>query len=224
MTAYAFPVVGYRKGPIPLHWNISANAADLFAPRGTPIQAMVTGSIHYAGLDTIGGWNVYLIGDPDTKSLHYYMAHMDKKPLVVTGQRVTVGQQLGVVGDSGNALGKGPHCHIGIGLDIKDGQGAEGGAGVPWGNNNCNKYLQHILDTIGSGPVNPDPVPPPPPTKDEVIEMLRILVDDVATDRLNERIEALIKLEAQARNEAQQLINVRNEVIRIRTQALGKRS
>lgn len=163
MATYAFPVIGYPQGKIPLHWARHPNAADLFAKAGTPIQAMVDGRIDAAGWDETGGWYVYLIGDPGTKSLHYYMAHMQERPAVATGQRVTVGQLLGKVGDTGNAVGTGAHLHIGIGTSIKSGSGPEGGAGVPWGSNNCNKYLQRILDTVGSGPAVPAPTPSPTP-------------------------------------------------------------
>jgi murein DD-endopeptidase MepM/ murein hydrolase activator NlpD len=159
--SYCFPVERYPKGKIPLHWNVSPNAADLFAPKGTPVRAMVNGLVDQAYWDETGGWSVYYIGDPDTKSLHYYNAHLRDKPLVIAGRRVTAGQVIGYVGDTGNAAGTGAHLHIGIGKSIKIGSGPEGGAGVPWPGNNCNKYLQVILDTLGSGPVvAPPPVPP----------------------------------------------------------------
>lgn len=181
MPTYAFPVIGYPKGKIPLHWGSSPNAADLFAKPGTPIQAMVDGRIDFAGWDETGGWYVYLIGDPATKSLHYYMAHMLERPAVTTGQRVAVGQLLGKVGETGNAVGTGAHLHIGIGTSIMNGSGPEGGAGVPWPGNNCNKYLQTILDTIGSGPSKPGLPTPAPNDKDALIAALYERIDGLET-------------------------------------------
>ncbi len=214
MTEYRFPVVGYPKGPIALHWGVSPNAADLFAERGTPIQAMVNGVITYVGNDSLGGHNVLMKGDPDSKSLQYYMAHMDQVPLVKVGQRVVAGQQLGVVGDSGNAAGKGTHCHIGIGLEIKDGAGPEGGAGTPWPGNDCRRYLQHILDTIGSGGGVTPPPPPPPPINYETIA--RYLTDPKGPvlTALIDRRKALLDTASALTTQANEILNIINEIER----------
>lgn len=217
MTNYAFPVIGYPKGKIPLHWGTSPNAADLFAARGTPIQAMVDGIIDDASWNDVGGWSVYLIGNPDSKSLHYYMAHMNERPAVVTGQRVTCGTLLGKVGDTGNAQGTGTHCHIGIGTSIKNGAGPEGGAGVPWPGNNCNKYLQHILDVIGSGPGGgaAPPPPPPPPTAEQILRQLTADQGAVLV-ALRDRSKNLKSQAAALLNEAKEIDNVIAEIIRHR--------
>jgi hypothetical protein len=84
---------------------------------------------------------------------------------------VKAGQLIGFVGDSGNAAGKGAHLHIGIGTSIKNGAGPEGGAGVPWPGNNCNRYLQHVLDVLGSDPVADTPAPPAPPAEPTLEEL-----------------------------------------------------
>lgn len=205
--AYAFPVQGYPKGKIPLHWSTSPNAADLFAAKGTPIRAIFDGRIEDASWNSAGGWSVYLIGGPDVKNLHVYMAHMMEKPMVVAGQRVTAGQQLGKVGDTGNAAGTGNHLHIGIGSSIKDGTGAEGGAGVPWDNNNANKMLQYILDTLGSGPIVP---PPPRPVDYET--PLRYL-----TDPAGPVLTALADLKSKPLKDVlAEIDNIRNEILRNR--------
>lgn len=172
MATYVFPVQGFV-GPVQRHHGVSMNASDLFAPRGTPVRAMVNGVVEEAGFNSIGGWSVYMIGDADTKSLHYYMAHLDSEPLVRAGQRVVAGQLLGYVGDSGNAAGTGTHLHIGIGAGIKNGVGPEGGAGNPWPGNNAVQYLQKVLDVFGSAPVTPAPAPVPAPDLQAEVNALR---------------------------------------------------
>jgi hypothetical protein len=205
---YCFPVENYPKGPIPLHWGTSPNAADLFAAKGTPIRAMVSGVIDDASWNDVGGWSVYLIGDPDTKSLHYYLAHLHQKPLVVKGQRVVAGQTIGGVGDTGNAKGTGAHLHIGIGKSIKNGADAEGGAGVPWPGNNCNKYLQHVLDTLGSAPVD-DPETEPEPVNYETVARYLTAQDGPVLGALRDRVDRL-------NGEAKEVQNVIDEIIRNR--------
>lgn len=122
---YAFPVQGYQ-GKIELHHGSNRGGSDIFAPRGTPVMAMRGGTVVDAGSSDVGGNNVLIQGDDN---LMYYYAHMDQLPLVQTGQKVEAGQQLGGVGDSGNAKGTGPHLHIGIGPSIVNGVGPAGGTG-----------------------------------------------------------------------------------------------
>lgn len=217
MADYFFPVQGYPKGKIALHWGQAGavGAADLFAVRGTPVRAMVNGACTQMSYEAqYGGWNLILKGDPDTKSLDYYYAHLDKQPLVQRGQRVTAGQKIGEVGDSGNAVGKGCHLHIGIGLGIRDGSGAWGGAGNPWPGNNCTQYLQYILDNIGSG--SGDVPPPPPPINYEI--PLRTLTSDTGgvLVSLRDRKAKALAIAAQATEEAMQIQNIINEVIKHR--------
>lgn len=123
---YAFPVVGYTGASVPLHHGSSHGGSDLFAPRGTPVVAFKGGTVEYVGNDPIGGNNV-MIRQDDGKEAYY--AHLDQTPLVRNGQRVETGQQLGVVGDTGNAKGTGPHLHFGVGNSIITGTGPEGGVG-----------------------------------------------------------------------------------------------
>jgi hypothetical protein len=112
------------------------------------------------------------------------------------------------MGDSGNAAGKGTHLHIGIGSDIKDGAGPEGGAGVPWGANNCNLYLQKILDDVGSGgPVTPPQ--PPPSTNYETVARYLTAKDGPVLVALRDRKQALLA-------DANEIQNVINEIERNR--------
>lgn len=136
----AFPISGYQ-GSVQLHWGQNAGAADIFAARGTPVVAMMGGTVEWARNDTIGGYNVGI--RQQDGNIAYY-AHMDQPPLVQQGQRVETGQQIGVVGDSGNAQGKGTHLHFAVGSEIISGTGPAGGTGA--GVNNT-QLLNDILRT-----------------------------------------------------------------------------
>jgi len=79
---------------------------DMMAARGTPQVAIVSGTITYAGYSGLGGNVQYLSGDDG----HLYVyVHQDQN--IVTGGRVSAGQTISTVGDSGNAAGT-PHLHF----------------------------------------------------------------------------------------------------------------
>lgn len=122
---YVFPVYGYQDA-VADHWGEVKGGSDLFAQRGTPVLAMTDGVVVSAGYGDVGGNNITIQGDD---GLTYYYAHLDDVPLVKQGQRVGAGVQLGGVGDSGNAKGKGYHLHLGIGPTIRNGADKYGGTG-----------------------------------------------------------------------------------------------
>jgi murein DD-endopeptidase MepM/ murein hydrolase activator NlpD len=116
------PIVsGFRTPERPTH-----NGVDIAAPKGTVIHAAAAGVVtvvrcqaHLAdgtnwgcdrdgGLYVLGcGWYVEILhaGNIITRYCHQL-----RQPDVVVGQRVAAGQQIGVVGDTGNSSG--PHCHF----------------------------------------------------------------------------------------------------------------
>ena len=79
---------------------------DMFAARGTPLVAVLSGSVFYENAGA-GGLAVYLqASDGNT----YYYAHLDQ---TVGGPRsVAKGEVLGTVGTSGNASDAPPHVHF----------------------------------------------------------------------------------------------------------------
>lgn len=82
---------------------------DIFAPRGTRVLATDSGrvSLRTGGL---GGIYVWLSGDSGDS---YYFAHLDGYPGgLSSGDRVTKGQVIGYVGNTGNARGTSPHLHF----------------------------------------------------------------------------------------------------------------
>ncbi len=85
---------------------------DIFAARGTPVRSATPGivvSVRDAGL---GGRQVWVMGPGRER---YYYAHLDDWfPGLGSGDVVRAGDELGSVGDSGNARGTPPHLHFGI--------------------------------------------------------------------------------------------------------------
>ena len=80
---------------------------DIFAARGTPVRAPVSGVVRHAS-GAVAGNAFYLAGDDGTT---YYGAHLDtlRRP-----GRVEAGATIGTVGNSGNASTTPPHLHFGI--------------------------------------------------------------------------------------------------------------
>ncbi|MFN2388350.1 MAG: murein hydrolase activator EnvC [Actinomycetota bacterium] len=79
---------------------------DMMAGYGTPVVAITNGTITYAAWDGSGGNMIFLTGDDG----HAYW-YMHNQQNLVTGGRVSVGQQIATVGDTGNAEGS-PHVHF----------------------------------------------------------------------------------------------------------------
>ena len=84
---------------------------DIFAPKGTPAIASVDGVISGVGTSKLGG-NVAFLTDNE-RSIRLYYAHLDRWN-VSNGQRVSIGDTVGFVGNTGNARTTGPHLHFGI--------------------------------------------------------------------------------------------------------------
>jgi murein DD-endopeptidase MepM/ murein hydrolase activator NlpD len=83
---------------------------DIFARRGTPVLAAADGVIRSTRSNGLGG-NVIWLRDRYSRT-HYY-AHLDSQA-VRRGDRVTAGDTIGFVGNSGNARTTPPHLHFGI--------------------------------------------------------------------------------------------------------------
>ena len=84
---------------------------DIFAPRGTPIQATTQGIVSKVGDNTLGGKVVVIVGPGGAG--HYY-AHLEDYADISANDWVNTGDIIGYVGDSGNAKGTPPHVHYGI--------------------------------------------------------------------------------------------------------------
>lgn len=83
---------------------------DIFADKGKALLSSSPAIILYTGELARGGKVILSIG-PKWR-LHYY-AHLEYSA-VKRWQRLKGGEQIGLVGDSGNAKGKPPHVHYSI--------------------------------------------------------------------------------------------------------------
>lgn len=90
--------------------SVTHKGVDIFAKKGTQLNAATSGIVLFAGTIDMGG-NVIVILGPKWK-LHYY-AHLDTIGTSSLSY-VSRNKQIGTVGNSGNAKGKSPHLHYAI--------------------------------------------------------------------------------------------------------------
>ncbi len=84
---------------------------DIFAKMGTPIVAVLAGTIQYSTYG-IGGNNARLT---DARGDYFYYAHMSRFAAgLKSGDHVARGQVIGYVGETGDAAGTSPHLHFEI--------------------------------------------------------------------------------------------------------------
>ena len=79
---------------------------DVFARCGTPLVAARGGKVTYAGYHALAGY--YVVIDGAGTGVDYMYAHLRQPALVATHDTVYTGQQIGEVGDTGDAVG----CHL----------------------------------------------------------------------------------------------------------------
>ena len=112
---HVFPIQGeheYRDG---FGAGRNHRGADVFATCGTPLVAAQGGTVRYAGYHDAAGNYAVITGAES--GLDYVYMHMRERPLVATGDQVATGQQIGEIGESGNASG----CHMHFELWSKPG-------------------------------------------------------------------------------------------------------
>jgi murein DD-endopeptidase MepM/ murein hydrolase activator NlpD/SH3-like domain-containing protein len=116
--ALSFPVKGRDSRQISSFFGVARDGGrrrhegvDIFAPRGTPAVAAVDGTISNVTTNQLGG-NVVFLADNE-RNIRLYYAHLDRWN-VTNGQRVSIGDTVGFVGNTGNARTTGPHLHFGI--------------------------------------------------------------------------------------------------------------
>jgi peptidoglycan LD-endopeptidase LytH len=96
-----------------VHHGHRHEAIDILEPRGTPVHAVVPGTIRKLFLSNRGGSTIYQF---DEKGMYcYYYAHLERYVEGLReGMRVERGDVLGFVGSTGNADARTPHLHFAI--------------------------------------------------------------------------------------------------------------
>jgi peptidoglycan LD-endopeptidase LytH len=112
----AFPIAGKSHRNIASFFGVPRDGGrrvhegiDVFAPRGTPIVSVSPGRVSRVGVNNLGGKTIRV----SHEGYSYYYAHLDSQ-LVQSGQTVNIGDTLGTVGNTGNAITTAPHLHFGI--------------------------------------------------------------------------------------------------------------
>ncbi|MCJ7582657.1 MAG: M23 family metallopeptidase, partial [Candidatus Aminicenantes bacterium] len=113
-----FPVEGKTSSAILSVFGVPRDAGrrvhdgvDVFARRHTPVLAPSDAEVRRVGENDLGGNVVWLYDSK--RSISMYFAHLQTQD-VESGTQVKAGQQIGTVGNTGNARTTPPHLHFGI--------------------------------------------------------------------------------------------------------------
>jgi murein DD-endopeptidase MepM/ murein hydrolase activator NlpD len=104
-----FPILGphaYGTGGAAFGGPRGHQGQDVFAACGTPLVAAHGGTVKFSAFQGRAG--NYLVIDNDGVATDYGYMHLRDKALVAEGDKVTTGQLVGYVGDTGDADG----CHL----------------------------------------------------------------------------------------------------------------
>jgi murein DD-endopeptidase MepM/ murein hydrolase activator NlpD len=98
---------GGERSDVPGGWH---HGDDLFAPLGTPVVAVASGTVFAVGWNEVGGWRLWL---RDAAGNSFYYAHLSGYTRLARDNRhVERGDVLGFVGNTGDAFTTEPHLHF----------------------------------------------------------------------------------------------------------------
>ena len=125
-TRHAFPIRGCSVSYAHSHHDYPAT--DIFAAKGCTVVAPITGRVDE--VSTVDSWNsstnygsqrgglfFSIVGNDGVR---YYGSHLSAVSIRV-GQRVTAGQVIGAVGNTGDSKGIAAHVHFGLSWPTKAG-------------------------------------------------------------------------------------------------------
>lgn len=96
-----------------IHSGHAHEAIDIMEPRGTPVLAVVPGTVRKLFLSKPGGNTIYQFDEAGTYC--YYYAHLDRyADGLREGKHVERGEVIAYVGSTGNADPGAPHLHFAI--------------------------------------------------------------------------------------------------------------
>jgi murein DD-endopeptidase MepM/ murein hydrolase activator NlpD len=114
---WALPTVGYhltaRFGESSGLWAHTHTGLDFAGPVGAPILAVASGTITQAGYDGAYGYKTVETLDDGTEIWYCHQSSID----VSVGERISEGEHIGELGNTGNTPG--PHLH----LEVRPGGG-----------------------------------------------------------------------------------------------------
>ncbi|MFF4607638.1 M23 family metallopeptidase [Streptomyces sp. NPDC001339] len=103
-------------------WSHSHSGQDFVASSGTPVKAVHGGTVVKAGLNIDGPAYGNAIVIKHDNGMYSQYAHLSSVQIKV-GQNVSTGQQIGLVGSTGNSTG--PHLHFEVRTGPNYGTGIE---------------------------------------------------------------------------------------------------
>ena len=175
LKQYDFPVVGPSeyvdtygafRSDVAGNWH---HGDDIFAPLGTPVVAVASGTINRVGWNAVGGWRVWV---RDSAGDEFYYAHLSGyAPHDLHSNRVKAGQVIGFIGNTGDAFTTSPHVHFEIHPRQLLHLGYDGAV-------DPTSYLdhwRHIAHVRAPIPVHP-PLPKQPAIRKEAIYVFRELL------------------------------------------------
>lgn len=101
---------GYRVDPISGEWD-GHTGIDIGYPEGTPINAVKSGVVEYISSETSYGNHLVINHGNGEKTLYAHCSRI----LVTPGQRVTKGEVIALVGQTGRVTGS--HLHLNVEID-----------------------------------------------------------------------------------------------------------
>lgn len=113
-----FPISPKAKSNIGSFWGVGRDngsrkheGIDIMAAKRSPAVASAPGVVTRVNENALGGKVVFL--RPENAFYTLYYAHLDSQ-MVTEGQRVQIGDVIGLIGNTGNAQTTVPHLHFGI--------------------------------------------------------------------------------------------------------------
>lgn len=141
---------------------------DWAMPLNTPIPAVSSGTIKYVGRSSILGHVIVQTVWAREKVWYVGYCHMAKAPTLKVGDKIEVGQTIGLLGNSGSAS-SGPHLHATLATTIK---------GVFYGEHNKVVFdlKEFLLEEIKKGQADGVKVTYTPKNTNVVVEVTKIPV------------------------------------------------
>ena len=172
---YDFPVAavseyidtyGAFRSDVPGNWH---HGDDIFAPLGTPVVAVASGTINRVGWEHLGGWRLWV---RDSAGDEFYYAHLSGyAPTDLHSDRVRAGEVIGFIGNTGDAFTTAPHLHF----EVHPRQLLHLGYNGAVDPTNYLNQWTHLEHVVAPRPVDP-PLPAQPQLRSEARYVFRELL------------------------------------------------